>query len=75
MALGSFFLYIIGQVDFVLGQVKFEDHLPGGRQFQNLNVEAWHVYIVLKLLNQRLGRKNGGVCVVKNLKNILVQSL
>ena len=39
MALGRFFLYI-GQVHFVFGQVKFEDHLPGGRQFQNLNVEA-----------------------------------
>ena len=31
VALGRLFLYM-GQVDFVFGQVKFEDHLPGGRQ-------------------------------------------
>ena len=49
MALGRFFLYI-GQVDFVFGQVKFEDHLPGGRQFQNLNVEAWQFLYISSLI-------------------------
>ena len=31
--------YYFGQVNFVFGQVKIEDHLPRDRQYYNLNVE------------------------------------
>ena len=31
----------LGDVNFVFRQVKVEDHLPGDRQYLNLNVEPW----------------------------------